>query len=262
MTTPAPRLQRGQALTELAICAALLVPLFLLIPIVAKYGHANQVAQQAARNATWEATVSDAYDLPKRSALQKKAIDRNFAAADAPIRTNPTGSASGEFGDQMLNTFSNRKLLERDNLSVSSIGQASSPGFLSKTATLLPELNGKGYVTAKVKLDYRNLQTTDGGAATYLDPFDKLNIVQTRQQTLLVDAWNASGPRAGKRQVVKTIKPLAPASWFDGLGKLFDMFGALEPILPMVGSLGDLEFGTIEPDVVPADRLADYPVKK
>jgi hypothetical protein len=265
-----PRQMRGQGMVELAVCAAVLVPLFLLIPIVAKLGHGKQMAMQAARNAAWEATVADNYQAPSRTALQSKALDRNFAAADAPIRSRITGNTSGPFEDQMLNTFSNRKLLEKADLTVPRTSNAGSPGFLDEAAKLLPASyispnafppNRKGYVTAEVALNYRDLKTADGRPARFLEPFDNLDLVDRRHQTLLADAWNASGPRSGKRSVIATVKPLAPESYFAGLDPLLETFKVLSPIMPMVGSLGDLELGTIEPDVVPSDKLANYPVK-
>lgn len=262
---------RGQALTELAVCAAVLVPLFLLVPIVAKFGHANQMAQQAARNAAWEATVSQNHGVPAGAVLERQALERSFAAADAPIRSNVQGQATGAFEDQMLNTFSGRKLLERDNLRVANLRNAASPGFMDEALKLLPRVgrfppNPNGYVTAEVELSYRNLENRDGSRPRYLEPFDRLDVVQTRRQSLLADAWNASGPRPANgrpRSVVATVEPLVPASLLpDGLDAIFDTVGALEPILPMVGSLGDLEIGHIEPDVVPADKLDDYPVRR
>lgn len=272
MRTPrSPRHVRGQALTELAVCAAVLVPLFLLVPVVAKFGHANQMAQQAARNAAWEASVSQDYGVPTGAELQRRALERSFAVADAPIRSSLQGEARGEFEDQMLNTFSGRKLLERDNLRVANLRNARSPGFMDEALTVLPRVgsfppNPDGYVTAEVELSYRNLENRDGSRPRYLEPFDQLDVVQVRRQSLLVDAWNASGPRRidrRPRSVETAIRPLVPTTLLPpGLDGIFDTMGALEPILPMVGSLGDLELGHVEPDVVPADKLADYPVRR
>lgn len=255
---------RGQALTELAVCAAVLVPLFLLVPVVAKFSHANQMAQQAARNAAWAATVSQGHALPQRAQLQRVALEQAFADADAPIRTNANPPANGEFADPMLNTFSGRKLLERDNLRVQNLRQGESPGFLDDAVGLVPQglfpLNRRGYVTSEVRLEYRNLQNRDGSRPSYLDPFDRLDVVQTRRHSLLVDPWNASGPRSGARSVVATVRPLAPISRLDGIDTAFDSLKVLEPILPIVGALGDLDFD-LQPDVVPADKLQDYPVR-
>lgn len=266
--SPARRM-RGQGMVELAVCAAVLVPLFLLIPVIAKFGHSKQMAMQAARNAAWEATVAGNYQPPGRAMLQSKALDRNFADADTPITSRASNTNSGVFSDQMLNTFSNRKLLEKRDLSITRTSNTGSPGYVDEAATLLPKNyfdnafppNKSGYVTAEVMLNYRDLKTADGRPARFLEPLDNLNLVEKRHQTLLTDAWNASGPRTGARSVIATVRPLAPVSYFEGLDGVFDLMKPLKPILPMVGSLGDLELGTIEPDIVPADKLANYPIK-
>jgi len=50
--------QRGQAMTEFVIAAAtILVPLFLIFPILGKYADMNVTAPQAARYVVWERTV-------------------------------------------------------------------------------------------------------------------------------------------------------------------------------------------------------------
>lgn len=255
---------RGQALTELAIAAAVIVPLFLLLPIIAKYGHARQMAQQAARNAAWETTVARNHALPTRGQLQAKVIDRNFATADTPIRSQIDNRATGEFGDPMLNTFSNRKLLERDNVRVPRLSEAASPGFASKLLGSFPTAfpgafppNGRGYVTAEVRLELRNLRTRDNQAATYLQPFDSLDLVMEERQTLLADAWNAAGPTSGARSVKEQVSSLVPSSNLEALEPVFDVIGALP--IPMLGKLDDLDPGVIEPDIVPPDRLTNLP---
>lgn len=260
------RAMRGQALTELAVMAALLVPLFLLIPIVAKYGHARQMAQQAARNAVWEATASKDYVLKTRSQSQAKAIERNFAAADAKISSNIGGRATGEFGDQMLNTFSGRKLLERSDLKITRYDEASAPGIVTSTIAKFPSVfpgefppNKNGYATAEVELELRDLKTGDGGRADYLAPMDKLGLVMKHRQTLLADAWNAAGPTDGRRSVASQVKSLAPMSNLKPLSDMLDFIGAAP--LPILGQVDKLDIGTIEPDIVPSDKLAKYPVR-
>lgn len=262
--TPVRRM-RGQALTELAIAAAFVVPLFLLIPILAKYGHARQMAQQAARNVAWEATVSPQHNLAARTEVQARVIDRNFASADAAIRSAPSGQATGAFGDQMLNTFSGRKLLEKSDVRVTRWNEARAPGFVSGLLARFPDVlpgafppNDKGYVTAEVEFKLRNLTARNGERAGYLDPFDTLDIVMTERHTLLADGWNASGPTAGRRSVKSQVKSFVPTSSLAALEDVFNVVGALP--IPMLGKLDDLDPGVIEPDIVPTDRLRRYPV--
>lgn len=55
------------------------------------------------------------------------------------------------------------------------------------------------------------------------------------------------------------VKTLVPTSTLEGSQAAFDAIGALP--LPIVGLLDDLDIGTIEPDIVPYDRLQRYPVR-
>lgn len=111
--------QSGQAMTEFVIVAsAVLVPLFLVLPILAKYGEVGQTAEVMARYAIWERSVwhenagntiegglpaganaSDAgYELPRRTEniIQYQTKSRLLAAPDAPITSNdaPLSEAS------------------------------------------------------------------------------------------------------------------------------------------------------------------------
>ena len=262
------RVMRGQALTEVAVVCVVLVPLFLLIPVIGKYIHMRQMAQQAARNAAWNATAFPEHVVRGRQAgVAREMLARNFASADAPIRSNENVRASGKFDDPLLNTFSNHSLLERDNMHLRSLGEAKSPGFASSAVSALPTAlpgdfppNKAGYVTTEIRLDVRDLKTRDGGAARYLAPFDRLGLTMTARQSLLADAWNAGGPTQGRRSVKSQVKTLVPTSNLEGMQKAFDVVGALP--LPIVGLLDDLDIGTIEPDIVPYDRLQRYPVRE
>ena len=56
---------RGQAMTELTVASAwILVPLFLLIPLLGKYIDLRHTAIQAARYATWERSSTSARATP------------------------------------------------------------------------------------------------------------------------------------------------------------------------------------------------------
>ncbi len=263
------RVMRGQALTEVAVVCVVLVPLFLLIPVIGKYIHMRQMAQQAARNAAWNATAFPEHVVRGRQAgVAREMLARNFASADAPIRSNENVQPSGKFDDPLLNTFSKRSLLERDNMHLRSLGEAKSPGFASGLISTIPRPPGlkgfppnqDGYVTTEIRLDVRDLKTRDGGAARYLAPFDRLGLTMTARQSLLADAWNAGGPTQGRRSVKSQVKTLVPTSNLEGMQEAFDVVGALP--LPIVGLLDDLDIGTIEPDIVPYDRLQRYPVRE
>lgn len=258
--------QRGQALTELVVLAAVLVPLFLLVPVLAKYIHLRQVNQQAARAAAWEATVSPSYALPAHARTQELLIARHFARADAPIQTRPPAGQTGQRLDNVfLNTFSDQPLLERADIRLSAYRNERRPGFTDDLLGNLESLPGsfppntKGYVTAEVTLRPQNLRTTDGRPAAYLAPFDSLDLQLSSRHTLLADAWNAAGPGQGRnphdRSVLAQVRTLVPSSY---LGSINPNFGSVIRRIPFIGVIGRLEPGYIAPDVVPHERLQPY----
>lgn len=266
-------LQAGQALTEMAVLAAVLVPLFLLVPMLAKYIHTKQVTQQAARAAAWEATVVSDYNWDRLSETEWHAqrrellLDRHFGDPDAPIWTNPMGAEPDVRVDApMMNTFSDQPLLERNDVELVSYTNAdpgaitgvleSAGSFLEKLPGAFPP-NKDGLVTAGLVVRPENLKTADGGPADYLRPFDALNLEFSSSHTLLADTWGASGARGGDRSVHEQVKTLVPTSYASELTDAVGEIDFLESI-PLLGVPARLRLGYIEPDIVPGDRLQPY----
>lgn len=279
MSTPgSARLQRGQAMVEMAVLAAVLVPLFLLIPMLAKYAHVRQATQQAARGAAWAATVTKDYKTSGLDVQQQRQLlmDRYFNTAKAPIQSVVADGqdSAARLGDVMLNTFSNQPLVERSDVQLKPYTFEEQPGLMNKVTGFVPEwLPGdfppgedRELVTAEVVVKARNLRTADGGSATYLAPFDSINLEFKASHTLLVDSWNASGngiegtASAGHtRSVWEQVRTLAPGSNLDFMGDTLDDLEVLE-IIPIVGAIAKLRpgYGQDVVDVVPHDRLQPY----
>ena len=69
--------QAGQALTEFLVVALALIPLFLLIPMIAKYQDIGHSTQMASRYAAFEATIrNDAHGAFKTDANAAKRASR------------------------------------------------------------------------------------------------------------------------------------------------------------------------------------------
>lgn len=268
MTSPAsahgsPRLQRGQSMVEMLVLCLVLVPLFLLIPILGKYIHVRQLAQQTARAAAWEATVSPDYAVPTVAQVRPQLIARHFGAADAPISSRPPPASDERLDAPLLNTFSNQPLLQRSDVQLGNYRNEAAPGmmgWLNSLTGLLPgpfPPNERGLVTSQLDLSLRDLRLADGSAATFLEPFDSLGLRMSATSTVLADPWNAAGsgltgnsPRSVKSQV----RSLVPTSHGEQASKVLDGVS----FLPLFGVLGDLEVGYVEPDVVPMDKLKPY----
>ncbi|QDH71596.1 TadE family protein [Marilutibacter alkalisoli] len=289
-----PRLQHGQALTEMAILAVVLVPLFLLIPMLGKYSHTQQMAQQAVRAAAWEATVADSYHWDDsvesnawRAQQLQKLIDRHYGDAAAPIRSQSSGAqGSDAVEDVMMNTFSGRPLLQRDGVELLPYKNESA-GFSSKAIELLDKLpdfipgdfppGRDGLVSAELVVRPEDLKTADGAAAKYLEPFDNLGLEMRVKHVVLADTWNASGSgclggqcqdsvsaQRDRRRVRDQVKTLSLGSIFgpDSRigGPIHKVKEALKPFenIPLLDVPLRIDPGYIEPDVVPRDRLQAY----
>lgn len=257
------RLQRGQSLTEVAVLCAVLVPLFLLVPILAKYIHARQATQQAARAIAWEATVSPNYALPPTARQRDLAVDRFFGRADDRIVSRAgNGARDAAVGEVFMNTFSNRPLVRRGDLALTRYSSSSPGGMMDKIGDVTAMFGGfppnrNGLTTATLRLDVQDLKGSDGRSLAFLEPFDALGLQFQATHVVLADPWNAAGSGlkgASSRSVMAQVKPMVPTGHMAGIATAFDGLS----MLPMVGTLSKLEPGYIAPDVVPMDKLPAY----
>ena len=272
--------QSGQALTELAILSAVLVPLFLLIPVLAKYAHLRQATQQAARNAAWEATVVENHtwatlmDASWRDRQRNLLVDRHFGRADEVITSHAgTAPADAPVGNELMGTFSGETLLQRDGLELMPYGNGSA-GHIAEaldTVTGIVEAlpgsfppNENGLVTAEVLVRPRDLKASDGSPATFLAPFDALGLEFRASHTVFADGWGAAGgglsgsPSAGHdRSVYEQVRAFVPTSVLSGLNEMLDDVGFLENI-PLLGVPLRMRPGYLQPDIVPVHRLEAY----
>ena len=266
--------QRGQAMVEVAVLSAILVPLFLLVPTLSKYFHAKQMAQQAARTAAWEATVTRNYEFNQLNGARAAQLAfiraHNFGDADTVIRSNITGNTTGRLKNEMLNTFSNQELLRAQDITLSAYRNEAPSGIgklFDRIGGLLEKLPGEfppnknGLVTAEVTLKPQNLKTRNGAGASYLAPFDRINLEFRSHHTLLADAWNAAGngldgqPSASnKRSVLNQVRTVAPATALDGTGDFFEKIEGAD-FVPIIGPVARLRPGYVQPDIIPSDKL-------
>jgi len=257
-----PQRQLGQSLTEVAVLCAVLVPLFLLIPILAKYIHARQAVQQAARSVAWEATVSPNYALPAQGRLRDLAVDRHFGKADARILSRAQGgSRDAAVGDVFMNTFSNQPLVRQRDLALTRYVSGNPGGIMSRLGALTSKIssfppNKAGLTSATLRVDLQDLKMANGGSASFLEPFNSLGLQMEATQVVLADPWNAagSGRTPHPRSVSAQVKGLVPSTHLAGISRTFDGLSAI----PMLGTLDSLEAGYIAPDVVPLDKLQNY----
>lgn len=124
----------GQSLTELLVLMLLLVPLFLLIPVLGQYTHIKQRTIEASRGAAWEMTVfkDHIYDPAQQAALQDKVVSRYFNSAKAKIESTPPGAWSQP--DPLFKTLYGQTLVTYNDAQLVSLTEQ---GLRDYGATLL-----------------------------------------------------------------------------------------------------------------------------
>lgn len=254
--------QRGQALAEFLVASLAIIPLFLLLPVIAKYQDVSHSTQMASRYAAFDAmNRNDSMGTWKpESQLADEVRRRFFSNSDAPIKTN---DVAGDFkanqnlfwvdpkGDSLIKKFST-------DVTVSygfGNGASHSDGF-SKTKDDEPfilnnefDLRARGIYTANVGVILANLPS----GLRFYEPFDKINLSISRSTSLVFDPWSAKNPAQVEERIANSPK-VFPTGDLKAVSAIVD--GAVIAIDPLAGitgpKLGQLEFWR---DVVPADRL-------
>jgi hypothetical protein len=254
--------QQGQALTEFLVAAVAIIPLFLLIPLIAKYQDINHTTQAASRYAAFEAmTRNDSVSTWKTpSQLADEVRRRFFSNPDAPIKTN---DVAGDFQAHQ-NLFwrgpRNEPLIKeiRNDVQVS-FGQSNSTnhsGGFSGASDGTPfilrsqlDLQARGIYTANVSVALVNMP--DG--LKFYEPFNQINLRVTRSTSLAIDPWTARSPQQVESKIARSpaVFPVGQLSAVspivDGAVTLIELPGGIRG-----PRLGQLDFWR---DVVPEDRL-------
>lgn len=243
------RMQNGQSLTELAILGLVMVPLFLMIPILGKYIDINQTAFLGSRYAAWERTVyHTAADASKTDAtIQEDVRRRIFGATGAPIKTN---SVADQTKSEHRNLFwvqprNGAPLLSFADVATtttanSAMPTSASPYALPPTSAFVNRLGlaNSGFYRSAV-----NVRVAD---VMGLKPLDAIGLTINRHNVILADTWAAASPTVVASRVKRTVTPLTLEAIFTPLIPVFTPF---EP------AFSNLEFRKVDPEIVPPDRL-------
>lgn len=271
--------QHGQALVEFIVMALVLVPLFLLIPMIAKYQDMAHATLMASRYVAFAATtrndgMGDATFEPADQ-LAGEVRRRFMSNSDAPIKT---GDVPGDFlGHQNLfwrDQHGNALIAHFDSDVSVSFGAAKgadhSDGFSAasdgRAFNTLPlnvrealELKANGVYSPNVTIKVANLDSAEDGITKAYDEFRDINLSITRHTSLVVDSWVAAAPEQVEQRIDHaTLFPGRSLSSLKSLVGLQVAMGESPACFPALCSpvtagpkLGELEFWR---DVVPADR--------
>jgi hypothetical protein len=262
----ATRRQRGQALTEFLVVAVAVIPLFLLIPVIAKYQDISNATQMASRYLAFDAiTRNDSVSTWKpENELGAEVSRRFFSNPDAPIKTDDAPGnfkahqnlfwrgprdepLISDFGTDVRVSFgSNNGTTHADAFSTTSDGEPPKGPFLRHSAL---DLRARGIYTVNVAVRLANLPS----GLKFYEPFDTIDLSIARGTSVMVDAWTAQNPGdietriAGNPVIFPAAKLASISPAVDAAVRVIDAPGGI------VGpKLGKLDFWR---DVVPDDRL-------
>jgi hypothetical protein len=266
------RMQRhagGQALSEFIVMALVLVPLFLLMPMIGKYQDISHATEMASRYVAFEAIANNdgmsSYKSPEQ--LAQEVRRRFFSNSDAPIKTNdeagdfkanqnlfwvdPQGNALiKNFNDVSVSFGSAHSANPVDGKSAADDGK---PFNMPVPLQVADQLGLKtGMYTANVSVVIANLQDIGPSFASTYEGFKNINLTVSRHTSVLTDSWTARDPGQVESRINTT-------ALFPG-NLLTVTKPAMELAVPLIESpgpvsapkLGELSFWR---DEVPADRL-------
>lgn len=263
--------QQGQALTEFVVIALALVPLFLLLPMIAKYQDIAHATQLASRYVAFDAiTRNDAAGSWKpASQLSAEVSRRYFSNSSAPVKS---GDTAGDFkahqnafwrdqqGKALIRSF------ERDvSVSFGTGHSAIHEHGFSDASDGLPfglvrdwlGLKAQGVYAANVTVSLADLPSDAGSYTKTYETFSKIGLKVTRHTALAINPWSAKDPAQIDTRldqplifpgsVLAPVKPLV-----DAAVVIVESPSCFKGGCTRGPELGKLDFWR---DVVPADRL-------
>lgn len=241
---------RGQALTEFLVIAVALLPLFLLIPVIAKYQDIAHATQLASRYAAFDSLVrNDSQNSAKPlEQLQDEVRRRFFSNAEAPIKTNDVAGDFKAHQNMFWRTPDDKPLIARfSDITLTRSTQSSHDGTLKagKPGPFQYSFGGTGIGSALVQVQLANLPA----GVVFYEPFDRIDLRMQRGTSVLADGWTGKDPG----DVQNRFASLVPATkMLPPLSSIIDLtMVAVEPgVKPP--KLGQLDFWS---DMVPEDRL-------
>lgn len=239
---------RGQSTVEFVVLASVLVPLFLIVPLIGKYLDIAQTTASASRYVAFEGMVHHSSSLhPWKSdtVLADEVRRRFFSNSDASVKS---GDVAGDFN------------AHRNALWFDYRGQALLPDFAANVGATSQRaaLNQPfgALFASSMGLSTRNLHTgavrVDIADVAGLAPFDALGLSIRRHTTILADTWAASGPGAVRSSIRDD--GWNPAGHFP-FRPLETIVTPIKPFVSVLEGASPPTIGRVDPDIVPADRI-------
>ncbi len=195
--------ERGQAMVEFMVAAIVIVPLFVLLPLLGKYHDVKQSSIAASRKLAFECTVryEDCASLDRNPAFADEIRTRFFAGNGTPVLSNdrpPADELANADGNPLWTDRRGRPLLERfSDVGIRTDPRDINPGAAS-AADAVPDVGPQGFgldlrrgmYDARVQVALSR-QT---GGQSFLEQLDSLALTMQFHTAILTDAWAARGP--------------------------------------------------------------------
>ncbi len=263
--------QRGQAMAEFVVVAVLvLLPLYLLIPVMGKYIDMKAASVVGARYAVWERTVFFAGPaasvnwpgVEKTDAEIRNEVRQRIFSAGTTVANGDKGAANWG-GNGYRNNWVNRDgsgMLPNYNAVTHATDTNDSPGIANDVLNLIVTvadalgpftLEMKGLYSAEVGVSANTLPINFSFNGDTTDAFNPGKLTFSDRSAILANGWSANGSEHVKTQT----QGLTPTGVFQSpVGNvLFKLIQAVVGVA--MPEIWLLELGKIEPDVVPEDRV-------
>jgi hypothetical protein len=194
--------QSGQAIVEFLVAALVLIPLFVLMPLVGKYLDIKQATIAASRKLAFECTVryADCSNIAGNPSFANEIRMRFFAGDQSPVLTNdlPTQDAlqPGQ-GNPLWVDNRGRPLLENySDVGIKADASDIDPGGGLVTSLLNagPDTFGlnlkQGLFNARVQAQL----SKQNGGTDFLTQLNSLFLKMQFHTAIMTNAWTANGP--------------------------------------------------------------------
>jgi hypothetical protein len=248
---------RGQALTEFLAIALVLLPLFLLLPMIGKIQDIAHQTQMASRHAAFDAVLrNDSHNRFKPPQDIERELRHRFFGVAGAIKTGSLPEAFSPRPD-WSDPYANPLISTPGDVTLSfgpSHGNAHRDAWIAASDTerfLLASplgLDSKGIYQVNVSAKLANLPA----GLKLIEPFDQLNLRIERHASVLIDPWTARSPVQAEERFGRVAAVNAP------LQKIAPLVGAMIEYVDLSG-VTPPSFGTLERwrDLVPADRVVN-----
>jgi len=195
--------QRGQAMVEFLVAALVIVPLFILVPLLGKYLDLKHNSIAASRKLAFECTVryEDCAALNSNPAFADEIRMRFFSGNDTDVLSNdrpPADEIAVGEGSKLWVDRQGRPLLERySDVGIRTDAHNVDPGVAA--AANVPGISGpnrfgldlrRGLFDGRVQVRIAR----NNGGRNFLNQLDSLALNMQFHTAVLTDAWTARGP--------------------------------------------------------------------